>query len=187
MKRVCLFLFGVLAAIMLAPFDVSMLGGGVHSSPAYAATVIPLGCPGSKLQGPVSPTANYVCPNGGRIVNGSFTTDIASSGGPVCVALPIFAGSKGACKKGQVEIPNNASSGGAIIFYLKLVLKLVNSLIGGIIILVLVIAGIQYITAAGDPANIKRAKGRIINATVALVLYLMMFAILNFLVPGGVL
>src|SRR4051812_24597652 len=71
------------------------------------------------------------------------------SGGPVCVAVPIFSSGLTPCKDGGYEIPNDEASGGAIIFYLKLVLKLINSIVGGVIILVLVIAGIQYITSLG--------------------------------------
>ncbi len=177
MKRLQIFLFGILVAMVMAPVF-------VDAAPA----AIPLGCPGSKLQGPISPTANYSCPGGGSVVNGVYhAPGIVAGGGPVCVALPVFAGSQGSCAKGQVEIPNNPGDGGAIIYYLKLVLRLLNLLIGGIIILVLVIAGIQYITSMGDPTNVKNAKKRISNAVIALILYLMMFAILNFLVPGGIL
>lgn len=155
MKRVCLFLFGVLAALVLAPLDLRMTDGGANVQPAYAAAA-----------------------------------DIAAgSGGPVCVAFQITPlkplQKTTACPSG--EIPNDPASGGAIIFYLKQILFLINGLIGGIIILVLVVAGIQYITSAGEPASVKSAKGRVMNATIALVLYMMMMAILNFLVPGGLL
>jgi hypothetical protein len=39
----------------------------------------------------------------------------------------------------------------------------------------------------GDPARIKSAKDRIQNAIIGLILYLSAFAIINFLVPGGIL
>ena len=151
MKRVCIFLVSVMLAVVFAPVDAGVAGGGLQLSSAYAV-------------------------------------DIAHDTGPVCVAVLITTGSQGRCKeKGQIEIPNDAGSGGAIIYYLKQVLFVVNGLIGGIIILVLVVAGVQYITSAGDPTSVNGAKKRIMNATTALVLYLMMFAILNFLIPGGVL
>ena len=71
--------------------------------------------------------------------------------------------------------------------YLKDILKLLSGAVGGVIVLMLVIAGIQYITSAGEPTAIKSAKNRIMNAIMALVLFLMMFAILNFIIPGGIL
>lgn len=105
----------------------------------------------------------------------------------VCIALPIFSkGPQGSCQPGEESIDNTAN-GGVIIAYLKMILKLLNVMIGGIIVLVIVIAGIQYIISGGDPANVKKAKGRIMNAITALVLYLLMEAILSFLVPGGIL
>jgi hypothetical protein len=107
---------------------------------------------------------------------------------PVCIAVPITSGeSQGKCKKGQVEVPNNSGSGGAIVAYLTYFLKLLNEAMGGLIVLVIVIAGIQYILSAGDPARVKAAKTRLTQAITALVLYMFMFAILNFLVPGGIL
>ncbi|GAC1369612.1 MAG: hypothetical protein NVSMB39_1630 [Candidatus Saccharimonadales bacterium] len=117
---------------------------------------------------------------------------LSGNGSPapfVCVAVPIFSGapSSSDCPAGEERIDNSPGSGGAIVFYLKEILKLVNGLIGGIIVLVLVIAGFQYIASAGDPTRIKDAKKRITNAITALILYMLMFAILNFLVPGGIL
>ncbi len=71
--------------------------------------------------------------------------------------------------------------------YLKSILIVLSGLVGTIVVLMLVVAGIQYITSLGEPARIKAAKDRIVNAITALVLFLMMFAILGFLVPGGIL
>ncbi|MDB5179311.1 MAG: hypothetical protein JWN01_1254 [Patescibacteria group bacterium] len=99
--------------------------------------------------------------------------------GTIKIALPIQAG------KGCVD--NTPGSGGAIVAYLKMVLTLLAGAVGGVIMLMLVVAGIQYITSIGDPAAIKSAKNRIVNAITGLVLFLMMYAILNFLVPGGIL
>ena len=168
MKRVGLIVFGLAAlALLTAAVDVRMpLPGAVvraNVAEAGTGTPVPTKTPGK------DPFANA---------------------GPVCVALPIFlggaGGTQGACKKGQVEIPNDSNSGGAIVFYLKLVLRLTNGIVGGVILLMLVIGGIQYIMSAGDPGNVKKAKGMVMNAIIGLVLYLMMFAILNFLIPGGV-
>lgn len=117
------------------------------------------------------------------------TNPFTGDQGPVCVAVPVFADSanRGDCEEGQEEIANDPANGGAIIVYLKMILKLLNIAIGMIIILMLIIAGVQYITSAADPGQVKAAKDRIMNAIIALVLYMLMFAILNFLIPGGIL
>lgn len=83
-------------------------------------------------------------------------------------------------------ITGNAATGGIIVVYLTMFLKLLARLLGGVIVLMLVIAGIQYITSAGDPGLVKGAKDRITNAITALVLFAFMYAILNFLIPGGI-
>lgn len=117
---------------------------------------------------------------------------LAANSDKLCVAVPIFAPDKkktnqGECPAGQQQISNDPAGGGAIVYYLKEILRLVNTLVGAIIILVIIIAGIQYMISGGDPANVKKAKGRLSNAFIALILYMLMFAILNFLIPGGVL
>jgi hypothetical protein len=97
----------------------------------------------------------------------------------VKIALPILGGEK--C------IKNDKNTGGAILAYLALILSVLSKLVGAVIVLMLVVAGIQYITSMGDPGAIKDAKNKIVNAITALVLFLMMYAILNFLIPGGIL
>jgi heme exporter protein D len=57
----------------------------------------------------------------------------------------------------------------------------------GIIVIVFVVVGaIQYITAAGNQEQAKKAIERIRNAVLALGLYLVMWAFINYFVPGGV-
>ena len=195
MKRVGLVLFGIVVAVLLtAPLDVAVVGGKLRLQPNVALAADPPGCPNGQL-GPVSPTANYDCPiAGGSVVNGKYVAQatpkvdpLANPDKSICVAVPVFSGkNQGKCPKGQAEIINDASTGGAIVYYVKLVLELLNIAIGGIIVLMLVVAGIQYITSAADSGQVKSAKDRIQNAIVALILYLMMFAILSFLVPGGI-
>ncbi len=99
--------------------------------------------------------------------------------GTIKVGVPI--------EKGKECIENNAASGGAIAVYLRMVLKFLSGGIGLVIVLMMVIAGIQYITSTGDPARVKAAKDRIVNAITALVLFVMAFAILSFIIPGGIL
>lgn len=101
------------------------------------------------------------------------------SGQPcISVALPIFANSKGCV--------DNTQTGGAILVYVKDAIKLLSGTIGGVIVLMIVIAGVQYITSMGNPTNIAAAKKRITNAITALVIFLMAYAIINFLLPGGI-
>ena len=59
--------------------------------------------------------------------------------------------------------------------------------VGVVVVLMIVISGIQYVTSGGNPEATQAAKKRLSNAVIALLLFIFMFAILNFLVPGGLL
>ncbi len=83
-------------------------------------------------------------------------------------------------------VENDVKTGGAIVAYLKMALQVLSAGVGITIVLMLVIAGIQYITSAGDPNMVKQAKDRIVSAITALVLFVMGFAILSFIIPGGI-
>jgi len=134
--------------------------------------------------------ANQIDPGGGATQpasggtnggGGSSLTDPNGGGcvGGVQIALPIS--SNNTC------VQNDKGNGSAVVVYLKEVLQLLSGIVGITIITVMIWAGIQYISSLGDPAAIKSAKGRLTNSIMALVLFLMMFAILQFLVPGGIL
>ncbi len=132
------------------------------------------------MSGFVAPLALETTPNGLAVVRLE-----ASAADCVKLGAPLIPGDTGGCPAGSV--PNDPASGGAIIFYVKEILKLLAGAVGLIIVLMLIIAGIQYMTSAGDPSMVKKAKERIINAITALVLFVTAYAIINFIIPGGVL
>ncbi|HEY6736828.1 MAG TPA: pilin [Candidatus Saccharimonadia bacterium] len=96
----------------------------------------------------------------------------------VSIALPLLA-------NGSRCIDNNPADGGAIVTYAKDAAKLLSLAIGGVIVFMVIVAGVQYIASLGNPTRIAAAKQRITNAITALVLFAMAFAIINFLIPGG--
>jgi hypothetical protein len=98
----------------------------------------------------------------------------------VKIGLPIL-------NKGENCIGNNASTGGAIVGYLRLILRLLSGAVGLVIVAMIVVSGVRYIASTGDPGQVKTAKTQLQNAILALVLYLSMFAILTFITPGGIL
>lgn len=69
---------------------------------------------------------------------------------------------------------------------LKAVLRVAFGLIGAVTVGGIVFGGILYSTARGNSGQVERAIGVIRNSVIGLVLYIFMFAILNFLVPGGI-
>lgn len=73
-----------------------------------------------------------------------------------------------------------------IIFrYLGALIRFLSIGVGLVVVLMIIVAGIQYIVSAGNPQGIEAAKNRLTNALIALLLYIFMAAVLNFLVPGG--
>jgi hypothetical protein len=49
------------------------------------------------------------------------------------------------------------------------------------------IAGNQYSSSGGDPGKVTAAKNRVRNTIIALLTFLFLYALLNFLIPGGLL
>lgn len=74
--------------------------------------------------------------------------------------------------------------GGGVVCILKIVLNVMTFGIGVLAVIGIVLAGIQYITSQGDPGKMAKAKNRIIQVVIGLVIYAVMYAALYFLVPG---
>ncbi len=70
--------------------------------------------------------------------------------------------------------------------YVRAIIRFMGSLVGLVIIMMIIIGGVQYLTAAGNPSQVAAAKSRIQNAITGLFLFIFMYAILNYLVPGGI-
>lgn len=178
MKRLVLSIWivflGFSAALPIA-FTANLV---VNAPTVLASNVVePDGGAGNAPTPQPSPTpAATTCSQDG---NGACNLNLLTPQQCVKISLPIVGN--------NTCIDNSPANGGAIVVYLRLILQLMSSAVGIVIVLMLIIAGIQYITSAGDPSNTKAAKTRITNAITALVLFMFMVAILQFLVPGGIL
>lgn len=73
-----------------------------------------------------------------------------------------------------------------IVQRLATVLNIMTIIILPIITLVIIIGGVQYSMATGDPSKANAAKGRISNAVIALISYVFLYSFLQWLIPGGV-
>ncbi|EDK72295.1 hypothetical protein TM7_0066 [candidate division TM7 genomosp. GTL1] len=65
----------------------------------------------------------------------------------------------------------------------------VNALAAGVGVVVagsIIWNSIQWASANGQPDKVKNARNGIVNAIIGLMLFLTMYAILNFLIPGGI-
>lgn len=77
-------------------------------------------------------------------------------------------------------------SGNPVIDLLFAVIRFLTAGVGVVVIAVVIIGGVQYVTAQGEPQKQAAARGRVINALLALLFYLFIFAILQWLIPGGI-
>lgn len=78
------------------------------------------------------------------------------------------------------------ANSGKLYNYIKIVV-IILSTGGGLAILgSFVFAGVQYATAGENSGSISKAKERIVYTLIALVLYLMLFSIVNWLIPGQI-
>lgn len=77
--------------------------------------------------------------------------------------------------------------GGAIFDVLSLVLDILTFGVGIAATIGMVIAGYQYLTARDNVGQVQKAKMRIAQIVIGLAVYALMWGVLKFLLPGGVL
>ncbi len=176
--------------LLLAAFGTS--GLLLVNSRVYAAS--PIGCPQGP-QGPVSTSTNYNCPEGGAVINGVYTPNgnisrntptptHSPTPSPVPTSEPSCGSVKTSIDYGCAH--NTDATGGPIYGFIRAIIKFASGLVGIGVLLMLIIGGIRYTTSAGNPKLVASAKNQIINAVVGLALFGLMLAILNFLLPGGI-
>lgn len=85
-----------------------------------------------------------------------------------------------------VPIGNGNLQGNAIFIYITNILKVVSALAGIATVGGFIWGGILYITARANAGQVEKAKNVMINSVIGLLLFIFMFAILQFLIPGGV-
>lgn len=75
--------------------------------------------------------------------------------------------------------------GGPVFKLLGLVVKILTFGVGSLAVFGLVFSGLQYASARDNEAQVKKAKDRIMNIVIGLVIYAVMYAVVSWLIPGG--
>ena len=70
--------------------------------------------------------------------------------------------------------------------YINPFITVLSVLVGLAVVIAIIIGGIEVLTSAADPQRVAAGRKRIIGALVALVAYFVLYAALQFLLPGGV-
>lgn len=88
------------------------------------------------------------------------------------------------CKPAAGEELNRTNC--KIIDWIVRITNALSAMVGLVIIIMIAVGGVQYSMARDDPQQVSAAKTRIRNAILALVFFLFGFALLQWLIPGGV-
>jgi hypothetical protein len=84
----------------------------------------------------------------------------------------------------SIDVGCDDSNDNPIYVYIRAIVTWLGGLIGLMLVITLIVSGIQYAGSAGNPANITKAKERIFNAMIGLVMYILLAAALRYLIPG---
>lgn len=173
------------------------------STPVRDGT-LPIGCPGSSQQGPVGGNYTAQCParpgreactysqatqqcltaSGQNAMPGATptATPSAPAGGATPTSAPATAGGGRDCKAASLT-PQNCW----IVSYVVDAINILSGLAGVVIVIMIAVGGLQYSASRDNPQATAAAKQKIINALLALLFFIFGFALLQYLVPGGIL
>lgn len=79
---------------------------------------------------------------------------------------------------------NDDGHGGGIKCIINLVIDILSIGVGVLGVIGISIAGIQYLTAGGNEEQTRKAKRRLFEIVIGLAVYVVLYAILKFLLPG---
>lgn len=134
------------------------------------------------------------CENGNTAgqINPSIETPGSSQAGPAVedeedAVLNACDASNPDCERQKCESEELTADNCGIIAYLVLAINVLSVFAGMAIIGSIMFAGFQYMTAKDNSGQVEAARKRITWAIVALAIFIFMYAVLNFLVPGGLL
>lgn len=64
------------------------------------------------------------------------------------------------------------------------ILNVIIGVLGIVAVIVIILGGISYMTSAGDPGKVKKAKDTILYGIIGLVICVLAFAIVNFVIAN---
>lgn len=96
----------------------------------------------------------------------------------------IYGHDYGKCKDGTA--PDTSTTSNGLWGLLLVAVNILTGLIGLIAVAGLVYAGILYTSAGGNADQTKKAIEFIRNVVIGIIAYALMFAFLNFIIPGGI-
>lgn len=112
---------------------------------------------------------------------------VATSPGQAC---PLPDGTNGAIQAdGRTCCPKGTTDNTSCLFkkYINPAVQLLSALVGVAVVSSVIYGGIEYITSEGDPQKSAAGKEHITNGLIGLAAFILLYAFLQFIIPGGVL
>ena len=110
-------------------------------------------------------------------------TAVLAMVGAVFAATPAYAATEGTAILDSCWNPDD-QDGEGIKCILKITVDILTVGVGVLGVLGIVIAGIQYLTSAGNEEQMRKAKRRIFEIVIGLAAYVLIYALLSWLLPG---
>ncbi len=76
-------------------------------------------------------------------------------------------------------------SGSSVVHIFKLVINIMSAAVGIIAAIGITIVGIQYLTAGGSEEKTRKAKRRLFEIVIGIVVYVLLYALLDWLLPAA--
>ncbi|MEO6513582.1 MAG: hypothetical protein ABIR37_02720 [Candidatus Saccharimonadales bacterium] len=118
----------------------------------------------------VAPTTTFAV---GAVKCGSNETAIKSAGDSVAHS----------CCPNTVQNKNATSC--LFAKYVNPVVNLLSAIVGVVVVIGIIVGAIQFSSSAGDPQKAANGKNHIRNALFGLAAYILLYAFLQFIIPGG--
>jgi mannose/fructose/N-acetylgalactosamine-specific phosphotransferase system component IID len=97
----------------------------------------------------------------------------------------VLAATSSKCRNPSDAGIQNCLQNNQIVKDLNTIVTILSGIVGIVVIGSLIFAGIRYSLAGDNSQEVSAAKQRIINSFIALVVYIAIFSILQWLIPGG--
>lgn len=129
----------------------------------------------------------FTCASGTTQVGLTAETACAASGGTEAELRKEAANVDNPDRNKAINCPNpqECFNNNPIVSMLKLAINVLTAAIGLIATVVIIWAGIEYASSGGDPGKAAQARKRIMNAVLALIMFIFLWALLQWLVPGS--
>lgn len=71
--------------------------------------------------------------------------------------------------------------------YIMPITRFLAAIVGLVVVISIVVGGIQYASAEDDPQKVAKAKDRILNSLLGLLTFMLLYGLLEWIIPGGIL